>query len=253
MRIGTVSYTNAYPLIDYLPLVYPDAEIISVVPSKLGILMKRGEVDIALLSSIELLRHPEYSYLPQISISSDGEVGSVLLFSKVPVHEIKTVALDQSSLTSVMLIKILFSEYWKIAPDDLTYAPPVEKGLEIADAALVIGDAGLVAEKQYPYCYDLGAEWKTMTGLPFVFALWITQPYVNIEQCLPFFLEAKKLGLEHISEIAKKCSAALPVSEERFHHYFVKNLCYDLGDTFLNGMNYYFDLVRKINPSQMES
>lgn len=246
MRIGTVSYTNAYPLIEYLPLVYPEAEIISVVPSKLGKLMKQGDVDIALLSSIELIKNPEYSYLPEISISSDGAVGSVLLFSKIPVHEIKTVALDQSSLTSITLIKILFTEHWKISPDYLSFTPPVEKGLEIADAALAIGDAGLVAEKQYPYCYDLGAEWKSMTGLPFVFALWITQQNVTMEKCLPYFVEAKRLGLENISEISKKCAAALPISEERFQHYFLDNLCYDLKKNQLNGMQLFFDNAKKI-------
>lgn len=246
MRIGTVSYTNAYPLIEYLPLVYPEAEIISVVPSKLGKLMKQGDVDIALLSSIEILRNPEYRHLPEISISSDGAVGSVLLFSKIPVQDIKTVALDQSSLTSIALIKILFSEHWKIAPKYVSFTPPVEKGVELADAALAIGDAGLMAEKQYPYCYDLGAEWKAMTGLPFVFALWITQQDVALEQCLPYFLDAKRLGLENISEISKKCAAALPISEERFQHYFLNNLCYDLKEKEIKGLQLFFKYARKI-------
>jgi chorismate dehydratase len=226
--------------------VYPDAEIISVVPSKLGTLMKQGEVDIALLSSIELLRNPEYSYLPEICISSDGAVGSVLLFSHVPIQDIKTVALDQSSLTSVILIKILFSDYWKISPDCVTFTPPVENGLKIADAALAIGDAGLVAERQYTYCYDLGAEWKAMTGLPFVFALWITRQYVDKDQCLPYFLEAKRIGLSHISEISKKCAAALPVSEERFRNYFIDNLRYDLKEKEIKAMQLFFDYAKKM-------
>lgn len=241
MRIGTVSYTNAYPLIEYLTQVCPDAEIISVVPSRLGTLMSHGEVDVALLSSIELLKHPEYQYLPNISISSDGAVGSVLLFSHKPAHEIKTVALDQSSLTSIILTRILFQEHWRLKPEYVSYTPPVENGLAFADAALAIGDAGLLAENQYPFCYDLGAEWKAMTGLPFVFALWIAQPGFNTERWLPDFLEAKEMGLSNLEPIVKKCTAVLPLPEERFYRYFQENLRYDLGERELEGMKLFFD------------
>ncbi len=240
LRIGTVSYTNAFPLIEYLPQTCPSAEIIRVVPSKLGKLMEQGEVDLALLSSIELLKHPSYSYLPDISISSDGAVGSVLLFSKKPAAEIETVALDQSSLTSIVLTKILFHEYWQRGPVYVSYTPPVENGMNIADAALAIGDAGLIAEGKYPYCYDLGEIWKKHTGLPFVFALWIAQPMVDIEKWAPAFLEAKTQGMANIDLIVKRCTKLLAIPDKRFSRYFLENLRYDLGKQQIEGMNLFF-------------
>lgn len=244
MRIGTVSYTNAFPLIEFLPQVCPDAEIISVVPSKLGTLMSHGEVDVALLSSIELFKHPEYTYLPDISISSDGAVGSVLLFSLKPAHEIKTVALDQCSLTSVLLTKILFQEHWQINPEYIHYSPPVEHGLAVADAALAIGDAGLIAENLHPFCYDLGAEWKKMTGLPFVFALWIARPGFDTIRWQTAFLEAKEMGLSNLEPIVNKCTSVLPLPPARFYRYFQENLCYDLGEKELAGMKLYFEKAK---------
>jgi len=193
------------PLDFYLPQTLPQAKFVRDVPSKLAPLLARGEIDAALLSSIELLRHPDYNYIPGMGICSENRVASVCLFAKCEPEDVKTAALDSRSLTSAILLRVLFAEYWHRQPHWVSYSPPVENGLQIADAALAIGDVALEyggGERRI----DLGEAWKNLTGLPFVYAVWITRAGLDPESIRAPFEEAKRLGMKNRERLAAVCA-----------------------------------------------
>jgi chorismate dehydratase len=126
-----------------------------------------------LVSSIECLSHPESYVVNGVCIASNNSVESVRLFSNVPFDQIQTLALDASSMTSNALAQIILSEKYQIKPEIVTHQPDITVMLDHADAAVIIGDNGMTAHHPTAEILDLGQEWATLTGLPFVWALWI--------------------------------------------------------------------------------
>src|SRR5215469_9183278 len=165
-RIGSVPYLNAAPLTRDLP-----GEIIFAPPSKLAQMLRRDELDAALVSITEVLMNDRYDILDGVSIASLGEVYSVFLAHKKPIEEIKEVYCDTASLTSVNLLKVLLAERGlkpEFKPLE-NYAAAAEK-----DYVLLIGDTAIEFQRA-PHTheiFDLGAAWLDLTGLPFVFAVW---------------------------------------------------------------------------------
>ncbi|MGI6457289.1 MAG: menaquinone biosynthetic enzyme MqnA/MqnD family protein [bacterium] len=241
LRIGIVSYTNAYPLSWYLQDFLPGAQLILDVPSKLGRMLQQQELDISILSSIELLRHPEYGFIPNLGICSDGEVKSVCLFAKKDVTQVKTVALDQSSLTSVTVIRILLKEYWGVEPDYFSFQPPLYTGLQQADAALTIGDNSFVEPPPDLHRFDVGAIWKKWTQLPFVYAVWITRQGINPLEIQKPFLQALEKGMNNVEKISEICNRQKGLSKQFFMDYFTRNIYYHLGKRELEGMKRFFE------------
>ncbi|MBO8137765.1 MAG: menaquinone biosynthesis protein [Desulfotomaculum sp.] len=184
LRLGQVDYINCMPVYHALeegqiPL---DATVVKGTPAKLNKMFLNGELDITPISSIEYARHASECFiLPNLSISSDGRVGSIFLFSKVPVTELdgKQVALTTSSATSVALLKILFEHYYHVDVEYSTMEPDLDGMLQNADAALLIGDDAMLANQrvsveQLPInVTDLGEAWKEFTGEKMVFAVWV--------------------------------------------------------------------------------
>lgn len=249
LRIGTIPFANVMPLDFFLPEIMPEAELICEVPSKSAKMLAKGQVDVALVSIIELLNHPEYNYIPNIGICSDGPVESVCLFSNKKVEEIQTIALDNNSLASNTLLKILLREYWHISPQIVTYTPPVQVGLEKADAALCIGDNAFYArfpELAAPFCYDLGTHWKELTGLPFVYAAWITREGLNPNLIADPFWEAKEKGLKQVNQLAIVCGQQRNLPTDFIYRYFTQNIYYDLGEREREGIQCYFDKAQEI-------
>jgi len=179
-RLGHIQFLNCLPL--YYGLVKNDVlldvDLVKATPKSLALQIMGGELDIAPIPAIEYARHAaDLVLLPDIAISSDGEVQSILLLSKVPAEELggKTVALTDSSRTSQVLARVLIEKRWGADASYVEMPPDLPAMLRDADAALLIGDEALRAYWQKPddlYAYDLGTEWTGWTGLPMVYAVW---------------------------------------------------------------------------------
>lgn len=223
----------------------PQAQISYAVPSLLAKQMDAGEVDIALLSSIELVNHPEYSYIPGLGICSDGPVRSVCLYLKKDLKQVKTVALDLNSVTSITLLRMMMEEYWAIHPHYLHFTPPLSQGLQIADAALTIGDSTLKETNSNIQCVDLGKAWQEWTGLPFVYAVWITREGIDPLQYAKAFHRAKDLGMQNLDEVIRRSRKVVERSEKFFREYFTEHVYYELNERERIGMALFFEKARK--------
>ena len=233
MRIGSVPYLNAKPLIAWFQTPEGErsgVEVVYDVPSRLARMVEAGEVACAMVSSVELFRHTDWKAVPRIAIASTGKVLSVRLFAKLPVDRVRSVALDTSSLTSSALVRVLFARWWYATPRYIPAAPNLEAMLQQADAALLIGDKGMMACSEGLFVVDLGEEWYRWTGLPFVWALWlgraenITPPLVD---CLH---RAKAWGLEHLDTIVQQEASRLDISESLVRLYLRDIMQYEMTD-----------------------
>jgi len=224
MRIGRIGYINCAPVYGAIDrgivALPPGGELVTGTPAELNDLLVAGELDVSVISAIEYARHAkELVLLPELAISCDGPVRSVALFSRRTVGQLdgRTVLLSASSRTSVALLELLCKEVWKVTPkfaearaeardlDDLAALPH--------EAVLVIGDAALAlaARGTYAHRYDLGAEWKRWTGLPFVFAVWAATRVASpaaVRRGHAALLASRKWGLAHLDEISRDVAHA---------------------------------------------
>lgn len=205
IKVGTVNYLNTKPLEYGLkrPPINEKIELITDYPSRLADLLMRGEIDVGLIPVAAIIDLPQYYLVGDYCIGSNGEVASVCLFSEVPVEKIEKVYLDYQSRSSVALLKWLMKEYWG-SQAELVEAQNENfiKEIKGTTAGLVIGDRALKQRKISTFIYDLGSEWKKMTGLPFVFAAWVSTKKLA-EDFIEMFNRANALGLEHLDEIIK--------------------------------------------------
>jgi chorismate dehydratase len=226
VRLGRIPYINCYPVygaIDRGQVSVP-AELVSGTPAELNDLLVAGELDVSVISAVEYARHArDLVLLPELAISCDGPVQSVILFSKRPVGELdgRTVLLSASSRTSVALFELLCREVWKIRPRTAEARAEASDLAHLAelphDAVLVIGDPALLlaARAAYPQRYDLGLEWKQWTGLPFVFAVWAARrgaPAAAVQRLHTALLESRAWGLAHLDDLAAAAAAATGVA-----------------------------------------
>ncbi len=202
VRVGCVEYLNARPLWhglgnrpDLFSLKYD-------VPSRCSAWLHSGEVDLALLSSIEYT--PRYRVVPGAAITSTGPVSSVAVFSRKPLTRARTVALDSSSRTSVTLMRVLCAEWFDIEPVYVTMGPDLPAMLKRCDAALLIGDNALFVDHKALSLrkHDLCDEWRGMTGLPFVFAFWTGRPGALTPAHLQAIRDSREAGVAALDDIA---------------------------------------------------
>ena len=206
MRVGRIPYINCYPVYGAIDrhIVPLPATLVDGVPSDLNRRMAAGQLDISVISAVAYAREAaRYLLLPDLGITSDGAVRSVLLFSHVPAEELtgRRVLLSRSSMTSVALLRLLFANVWRAAPSfaagDAELTDVARLAADRHDARLIIGDAALLlgaarsgaaaspgGAPSYEFVYDLGAEWKRWTGLPFVFAVWVAQRSAPVGEAL---------------------------------------------------------------------
>ena len=182
IRIGAVRYLNAWPLTFYLDRFAPAAEVVVDFPSRLADGLAHGQLDVGLISSIEYSRNPGCTIVSDACIASDGEVRSVKLHSRVPLERIGSLALDEGSRTSAALVQIWLKERMGLTPE-LRPLPIGALPADCqADAVMLIGDRGMrPAGGEFTFAWDLGEEWTRWTGLPFVFALWVARPGVELD------------------------------------------------------------------------
>lgn len=261
--LGLVPYLNILPLLEELDSVFPRENWVRATPRELSLQLAQGQLDIALLSIIEGIQFPDrYRLIPGAAIGSNGPVRSVRLFSKIPISEIKTVLLDKASLTSINLMKILLAEMFDLAPDYRVSQTPINREHQwepTVDAAVVIGDTALAWENQFPYELDAGEAWKTLTGLPFVFAGWLVRKDSLLsEKQIKAFEKARIAGRNNITKIVDQ----IPDSEKSLYggadslrQYFTEAIRYELGDKELEGINLFRDKLLRhqlIRPTEQK-
>jgi chorismate dehydratase len=230
-----------------------DFDVHYTLPSRCAEELREGSADIGIIPVFTYALIPNLVIIPDIAIATKGVVRSILLISKVPVEQIRSVALDTSSRTSVALIKVLFGKFWGGAPSFLAHDPDVEQMLEKCDAALVIGDPALRARTFGYHVYDLATEWKKFTGKPFVFAVWAIRMAAlsgNLQatKVVEIFQRSRDNGLkpEHVDELAREWSPKIGISEQEVRAYLTENIHYHLDPANLDGLALFFQFAAEL-------
>ena len=202
VRVGCVNYLNARPLWHGLGNRPDLFSLKYAVPSEVSSWLHSGEVDLALVSSIEY--GPRYRVVPGAAVTSMGPVASVAVFSHKPLTRARSVALDASSRTSAALMRILCAEWFDIEPEFVTMRPNLPAMLQRCDAALLIGDSALFVDHVGMGLrkHDLCDEWRGMTGLPFVFAFWTGRPDALTPAHLQAVRDSRQAGVSSLDDIA---------------------------------------------------
>lgn len=236
--IGCVPYLNAKPLIAWFhtPEGAEAARVIYDVPSKLATMLERKEIVAGMLSSFEAFRRPEARIVPGIAIADQGRVVSVRLFSKVPFEQIRSLALDQSSLTSNALVRILLAELYGVRPVARPEPPNLSRMIAEYDAGMLIGDPGMGAVGQGLQTLDLGEAWHRLTKLPFVWAVWLANNVIGLPELSHTLTTAKQYGLARIPQIAAAEAKRLGWPEARCLEYLRDVMDYELGARHVEGL-----------------
>lgn len=239
MRIGRIGYVNCYPVYGAMDrgIVVPPGTLVTGTPAELNDRLAEGRLDVSVISAVAYAQHADVlELLPDLAISSDGPVRSVILFSRRPPAELggARVLVSSASRTSVLLLDLLARERWGVTL--VTTPVPTEAGdlgrlaTSPHDAVLVIGDAALLlgAQRAYPYQMDLGEEWQRWTGLPFVFAVWAARRDVDrkaVHDVHRALVASRRWGLAHLGDLAEQAARVTDV---------------DLGDCveYLTGLDY---------------
>lgn len=289
LRISIVEYLNTAPLVWGFtegPLA-GKYDLSFTMPAKCSDALRAGEVDVAIIPSIEYQRMDGIVVLPGMAIAAKGEVRSILVVSKKPIDQVRTIALDTSSRSSAALVRLLAAESWRIAPEFIDADPDPAAMLAKADAALVIGDPALriavkldylFAKKPregaccqgdadelpvqgYPalFVYDVAFQWREMTGKPCVLAIWAGHKEKLTPEIATDFQASKQFGLDHISDMAEAASVKLDLPAQALEEYLRDNIDFSLDEENLAGLHLYFEkcaaagLVPGIRPLQFVS
>jgi chorismate dehydratase len=247
IRLGAVSYLNTRPLVYGLEEQSARFELRFDVPAKCAELLHANDVDLGLIPSIEYPGHG-YRIVPGLSIASDGPVASVAIFSKVPTANIRSIALDTSSRTSVALLRVLCARWFEIEPRFMSMPPDLDGMLAGSDAALVIGDNALFADHDAIGVekVDLGEEWTGMTGLPFVYAFWAGRPAVVSPADIAALQEARDRGVAATETIGRQCFPDSPDKAARADLYLRENVKYALGESEVAGLRRFYELAAEV-------
>lgn len=245
VRLGAVAYLNARPLVYGLEM---RGELFSLrfdVPSKCAALLHEGSIDVGMIPSIEYLRGQPYRIVPDCAIVSEGPVASVALFSKTPVERVASIAADTSSRTSNALLRVLCYERFGIDPRFEPMHPDPAVMLQHCDAALLIGDPALFLDHERAGLVktDLGEQWTSMTGLPFVWAFWAGRPEALTGEHVTALQEARDGGVAASDEVADAYCG--PEHAALGRAYLRENIRYRLGDHEAAGLRRYYDLAAK--------
>jgi chorismate dehydratase len=185
-------------------------------------------------------RIPGLRVLPDLCVAATQEVRSVLLVSRVPVNRIRRVALDQNSRTSVALLRILFAERFRLTPEYLPQRPEVPRMLADAEAALVIGDPALQVDREKYLVLDLAAEWRALTGLPFVFAVWAARPEVDLPDLTFYFKSSLRYGISSMDTLVRESAAELGLDTAEVRSYLTENLSFFLRQEEVSALEEFY-------------
>ena len=242
ISIGAVSYLNTKPLVYGFEqgMMADRVELKIDFPSRIAEMLMNDEIDVGLVPVAVIPDLKESYLISDYCISCDGAVASVCVFSEVELYEIKKILLDYQSKTSVDLLKLLVKEYWKIDPVFEETTGEYQSKISGTTAGLIIGDRALTQRKASKYIFDLGLEWKKFTGLPFVFAAWVSNKKLD-DNFIKSFNEANALGINNIDRV---------IHENHFKdfdlkHYYSDCINFVLDDKKRNAMDFFLDKTRR--------
>jgi predicted solute-binding protein len=274
LRISIVQYLNTAPLVWGFtngPL-RGKYDLSFTVPSQCAEQLRTGQADIAIIPAIEYQRIDDLAILPDMAIASKKQVRSLLVIAKKPIEQVRSFALDRSSRSTQTLTRILCAEKWKIAPEFFEAPPDLGAMLNQADAALVIGDPALriavgIEKNSWPgtqgqtisqaatlginnsellYVYDVVGEWRTLTGLPAVLAVWAARRDVATPELATDFLASRDLGLSRIPEICLDAARELELPADKLESYLRDNIDFSLDQENRRGLELYFAHAAKL-------
>jgi chorismate dehydratase len=273
-RISIVQYLNTAPLVWSFtngPL-RGKYDLSFTVPSQCAEDLRTGGADVAIIPAIEYQRIDDLVVLPEISIASKKQVRSLLLVSKKPVREVRSLSLDRSSRSTQALTRILCAEKWKITPTFSQATPDLAEMLAQSDAALLIGDPALgislriekdsrpaaegetictaallgINSSELLYVYDVVGEWRSLTGLPAVLAVWAARRDVATPDVAADFISSRDFGLAHISEISFEAARELELPVHALESYLHRNIDFTLDAENLRGLNLYYERAAQL-------
>ena len=247
VRVSAVSFLNARPLVHGLDRHRDLFEVSFDLPSTCAGRLHAGAVDLGLIPAIEYL-NGDYRLVPGMAIGSDGPILSVAVFTTRPIDQVRRIALDTSSRTSATLCRILCARHWDIAPAFVSAAPRLETMLQKADAALVIGDPALAIDPVVAGVekIDLGAAWRRLTGLPFVYAAWTGRDGALGPTHLAALDECRDAGLAARDALAAAAAAGDPALTATLTAYLRDNLKYTFGEREQAGLERFFELAAEV-------
>jgi chorismate dehydratase len=282
LRISVVQYLNTTPLVrgfTHGPL-QRKYDLSFTVPSQCAEALRTGAADVAIIPAIEYQRIPNLVVLPDLSIASKERVRSLLIVSKLPIREVRSLALDQSSRSTQALTRILCEDRWNITPQFTEATPDLVRMLQTSDAALVIGDPALRIAIEAEQCvkpgkdgewictgtqiglpqapklhlYDVVHEWWQLTERPAVLAVWAARSEVATADLAADFSASLTFGLKHLHEICAEAARDLQLPEKELSLYLRTNIDYSLDAENLKGLDEFFaraarlNLIRQANP-----
>ena len=255
LRVSAVSYLNTWPLV-WGFLHGPGKGLFDFrfdLPADCAQALGDGEAAIGLVPCAELDRLG-LDYLPDLGIACEGPVRSILLISKVPYREIRTLAVDSGSRSSVALSRILLAERYGCQPQFNRMRPILEEMLAVCDGALIIGDPALALDPdRLPWnSLDLGAEWVAWSGLPMVFAVWAGKDSVLTPEVAKAFQDSFDWGRSHMDEIVARAVPERGFGEELVREYLTSHIVYELGERHRQGLELFRKLARAI-PAPIET
>ena len=242
VRVGAVSYLNSKPLIHGLASALEGAGVLSLdLPSKLADDLAAGQIDIGLIPVVEFFQHPEFRSISTAVIACKGPVWSVRIFFRCDPKDVRVLALDDGSRTSVALSKVLFKSRYGFVPETIPLTLADDPMSSLADAVLVIGDRAMHPEVFRPIFssdWDLGQAWLEETGLPFVFALWACRHECFVTEKMERKLEAARdRGFQSVREIATANAAKYRLTAEQCLDYLTNYIRFELNSEEQAGLD----------------
>lgn len=249
LRISAISYLNTAPLMwdfDHGDAA-KDFDIFYSVPSSCAAALQNGTGDIGIIPAIAYNSIPDLVIIPEVAIAARGPVRSILLISEVPLERVRTVATDNSSMTSVALARVLFEKWWGGGREFRSQPPELAAMLGECDAALIIGDPALKVDRSRYQVLDLAEEWRRLSGKSFVFAFWAVRQAAVAEMqpgldLAAVFQASRNHGLEPaaLEQIGHEWSARLQLTPAEVKDYLTRNIYYQLDQDCLEGMELFF-------------
>ncbi|MBI5185843.1 MAG: menaquinone biosynthesis protein [Nitrospinae bacterium] len=255
IRFGCHAFLNSKPISDFLFQHRKDLNLDLRLdhPARLADALRRGELDLAFIPSIEYLNIPGALIVPDISIASNGAVKTVLLVCKKKLEDVRSIALDERSRTSVILLKLILKDKNITSCFFYLMPPNINAMLENNDAGLIIGDAAFAAHGRGMEIYDLSSEWFRMTQMPFVHAIIAASQGFRVNSELTHGLrEAKRTAKIRACEIAGEESKKLGVSFEECLDYLQNKIIYDLGPRELEGLKKFYAMAAESGQAPAE-
>lgn len=243
IKVGAVSYLNTKPLLYGIKRsgISDKIELIEEYPSLIAKMLLEDKIDVGLVPVAIIPQLKEAHIITDICIGAEGAVGSVCLFSDVPVNQIERVLLDYQSKTSINLFKILIKEYWEKEVELVNAKPGYQKEIEGTTAGVVIGDRAFEQRTISPFIYDLAETWELYTGLPFVFAAWVANKPLS-RDFIAEFQQANEYGLNHLDEVIKES----PYSLYDLKKYYTENISYHLTDEKRKGLALFLEKLKEL-------